>query len=139
MNQAELRQLATERILDADALIAAQRSSFAYYVAGYAVECALKSAVLARMVVTGGVFKDKKFAADCWRHDFGELIKVAGLEVELNNQFAADAAFVANWAIVTQWRETVRYEPRTEQEARELYRAITVNPHGVLPWINTYW
>jgi hypothetical protein len=143
MNQAELQQLATERIYDADALLAGGRWAFAYYVAGYAVECALKSSVLARMVVTGGVFQDKKFAADCWTHDFDELINVAGLAPELNARLAASAAagdaFVTNWGIVTQWKETVRYETKTEGKARDLYRAITDNPDGVLLWIQNYW
>jgi len=143
MNQAELRHLAMERLDDANALINEGRWAFAYYVAGYAVECALKSSVLARMVITGGVFQDKRFAADCWTHDFGELIRVAGLGTELSTRLAASAAaggeFVANWGIVTQWKETVRYEMKTEAEARDFYRAITENPDGVLIWIQTYW
>jgi len=143
MNQAELRQLVNERILDADALIAGKRWAFAYYVAGYAVECALKASVLARMIITGGVFEDRKFAADCWTHDLGQLIKLAGLQSELDNRLAASAAagdaFVANWGIVTQWKETVRYELRTEQEATDFYNAITSKPDGVLPWLQNYW
>ena len=50
MNQAELRKLAEERILDAKALLDGKRWELAYYTAGYAVECALKSCLLARMV-----------------------------------------------------------------------------------------
>ncbi|NJR43126.1 MAG: HEPN domain-containing protein, partial [Akkermansiaceae bacterium] len=49
MNQAELRRLAEERVRDAEALLAGGRWEFAYYSAGYAVECALKSCLLARM------------------------------------------------------------------------------------------
>src|SRR4051812_36482066 len=59
VNQALLRKMATERLLDAQALLAAGRWPFAYYVAGYAVECALKACVLAQMVNTGWVFKEK--------------------------------------------------------------------------------
>jgi hypothetical protein len=44
VNKDELRQLAQDRILDAKALLAARRWSGAYYLAGYAVECALKRA-----------------------------------------------------------------------------------------------
>jgi len=39
--------MAEERLRDAKALLDGQRWEFAYYSAGYAVECALKSCVLA--------------------------------------------------------------------------------------------
>ncbi len=42
--------MAQERILDAEALINGDRWAYAFYVAGYAVECALKSCILARMI-----------------------------------------------------------------------------------------
>ena len=143
MNQAELRLMAEERILDAAALINGSRWAYAYYVAGYAVECALKSCVLARMIHTGGVFQDKKFAEWCWTHDFGELVKLAGMTQELNARLAASAAaggaFVANWGTVTQWNEMSRYELKAEAGARALYGAIIDDPDGVLRWIRNYW
>jgi hypothetical protein len=143
MNQAELRLMATERILDADALIAAGRWAFAYYVAGYAVECALKSSVLARMIVTGAVFEEKKSAPNYRTHDFGDLIVAAGLKAELDARLAHSAAvgdaFVTNWGVVTQWNETSRYEAKTQLESASLYGAITNNPDGVLLWIQNYW
>jgi hypothetical protein len=37
VNQAELRQMAEERIRDAQALLDGRRREFAYYIAGYAV------------------------------------------------------------------------------------------------------
>jgi len=139
VNQAELRLMAQERILDAEALINGNRWAYAYYVAGYAVECALKSCILARMVHTGGVFQDKKFAEWCWTHDYGELVDLAGLTDDLNANLAANAAFVAHWGNAKQWKETSRYEPKTEVEAVSLYAAITNDPDGVLRWIRNYW
>ncbi|HEY7424547.1 MAG TPA: HEPN domain-containing protein [Gemmataceae bacterium] len=150
MNQAELRKMAEERILDAKVLLNGGRWAFAYYVAGYAVECALKSCVLVRMIETGGVFKDKKFAEKCWTHDFGELVELAGLTTELNKTFAGSAAavavggppggsFVVYWETVKRWKESSRYEDTTQVEAEKLYEAITHDPHGVLKWIQNYW
>ncbi len=139
LNQAELRQMAEERILDADALLKGGRWAFAYYVAGYAIECALKSCVLSRMIHTGGVFQDRKFAERCWTHDFQELVRLAGLLNELNATLAANPPFVNHWAIVRQWKETGRYESKTESEAKALFAAITHEPDGVLRWIRNYW
>jgi HEPN domain-containing protein len=131
--------MADERILDAAALISQGRWAFAYYVAGYAVECALKSCVLARMVHTGAVFEDKKFAERCFTHDFGELVKLAGLKNELDAKLAASSAFVGFWGTATLWKETSRYEEKAEPEARSLYEAISHDPDGVLRWIRNYW
>lgn len=143
MNQADLQRMAAERVLDAEVLLRGGRWSYAYYVAGYAVECALKSCVLARMIYTGGVYHDKKFAEWCWTHDFLELVKHAGLTNELNSQLAGSAAagnaFVRFWSTAVQWKETSRYETKLEVEARELYEAITHDPDGVLRWIRNYW
>jgi hypothetical protein len=59
MNRSDLQTLTDMRLLDAQALLAAGRWKFAYYAAGYAVECALKSCVLSRMVETGWVFEER--------------------------------------------------------------------------------
>ena len=108
MNQAELRQMANERIKDAKALIDGKRWEFAYYAAGYAVECALKSCLLARMIHTGWIFDDNvKKVDDCRTHDFLKLIQIAGLRDELNTalktSLAAGDEFVRNWDTVNLW------------------------------------
>src|SRR5262249_20356442 len=86
VNQAELRQMAQERVKDAKALLDGGRWEFAYYAAGYAVECALKSCLLARMIHTAWVFEEKWEAKACLTHEFGKLIDLAGLRDELNNK-----------------------------------------------------
>jgi HEPN domain-containing protein len=151
VNQAELRQMAVERLKDAKALLAKKRWEFAYYAAGYSVECALKSCVLARMIHTAWVFEEKWKAQECLTHDFEELVRLAGLNGELNARLAASAAaavseggppggaFTDNWLTVIEWKVESRYLPRTEVEARELYAAIADKPDGVLAWIKNYW
>ncbi len=92
LNRADLQLLTEERIQDAQALIRGKRWSFAYYVAGYVVECALKSCLLARMIHTGWVFEDKAKIDECLTHDFGKLIRIAGLTDELNASLATSSA-----------------------------------------------
>ena len=144
MNQADLRQLADDRIRDAEALLAGGRWSFAYYVAGYAVECALKSCVLARMIHTGWVFDEEvKRVDDCRTHEFRKLMAIAGIKGELDAALAASAAaggeFATNWGLVDTWKVTSRYETKSEAEAKALYAAITDPVHGVMGWIRKYW
>lgn len=139
MNQADLRTMAEERILDAKVLLDGGRWAFAYYVAGYAIECALKSCVFSRMILTGGVFQDKKIAESCFTHNFGKLVELSGLKGELDARHAASPAFGGCWGIAIQWEETQRYVPKTQAEAERLYEAITQIPDGVLPWLRNYW
>jgi hypothetical protein len=146
VNHAELKQLTEERIKDAKALLDAGRWEFAYYTAGYAVECALKACVLARMVYTGWVFDEEvKKVDECRTHEFLTLIKIAGMLDELNARKKASAAandgFVKNWDTVDAWKVTSRYEskPDADAKAKDLYAAITDEPHGVLKWIRSYW
>ena len=136
--------MAEERIKDAQALIDGKRWEFAYYVAGYAVECALKSCLLSRMIYTAWVFDEKvKKIDDCRTHEFLTLIQIAGLREELDNALKASAAaggeFVTNWNTVNEWKVTSRYEPRSEADAKRLHAAIIDDPHGVLRWIQNYW
>ncbi len=143
MNQAELQKLVEVRLKDAEMLIESGRWEFAYYAAGYAVECALKSCVLSQMIHTAWVFEEKWDAKNCLTHEFRKLISLAGLMDQLNTSLKASAAaggeFAANWGIAEKWAVTSRYEMRTEQEAKEFYAAIADEPHGILRWIRTYW
>lgn len=143
MNRLELQQLADERLKDVEALLIGQRWAFAYYNAGYAVECALKACLLARMPLTGWVFQEKANIKDCLTHKFEDLIKIAGLQDELAARLKLSATngdtFHLNWKESQKWDVTARYVPRTEAEARALYVALTHDPDGVIPWIRNYW
>ncbi len=142
MSRAELQQLAEDRILDAQALLAVQRWSGAYHLAGYAVECGLKSCILAHLDRTGILFKDRnylKLLADCWTHELDKLVGIAGLTAELGVACGANPGLAGYWGVAKDWKETSRYEQKTEAEARALYEAITHQPDGVLRWIRIHW
>lgn len=135
--------MAEERLKDAKTLIDGSRWEFAYYAAGYAVECALKSCVLARMIHTAWIYEEKWEAKSCLTHEFGKLVQLAGLkdqrDIDLKASAAAGGELAANWTTAERWKVTSRYEAKTEAEARELYAAIADEPYGVLRWIRTYW
>jgi hypothetical protein len=143
VNQAELQTMAEERLKDAKALLDGGRWEFAFYTAGYAVECALKSCILARMIHTALVFKEKWEAKVCLTHEYDKLVDLAGLKDQLNADLQASAAagkeFALNWGTANQWTVASRYESKTELEARQLFTAISDAPFGVLPWIQKYW
>jgi hypothetical protein len=139
MNRMELRQLAEDRILDAQTLLAAGRWSGAYYLAGYAVECGLKACVLAYVERTGVIFLEKKYSEKCWTHDSEELVSLAGLGKALESAIIASAVFEDHWKVVEEWSELSRYQQKTEVEARKLFEAVNDHSNGVLQWIKGHW
>jgi hypothetical protein len=140
VNRDDFQRLANERIADAKALLAARRWGAAYYLAGYAVECGLKSCILVRL--TGKVeliFEEKRYSEKCWTHDLSQLVELAGLEAALAADIAADPDLKAKWEIVKDWHETSRYDVGLKATAVQLYEAITDKKHGVLTWIRARW
>jgi len=134
------QQIAEERLIAAQALLAANCWSSAYYLAGYAVECGLKSCILVRVAATSDViFTEKKFSEKCWTHDIEELVKLAGLKTVRDADIVANAALRDNWLIAKDWTEKSRYETKTELEARNLLDAIADQANGVMPWIRSRW
>lgn len=139
MNRAQLRQLSEDRILDAKLLLDGSRWSGAYYLAGYAVECGLKACIMVHVEAIGAIFQDRKYSEKCWTHDLEDLLALANLKPNLDADAAANAALFANWGVAKDWKETSRYEQKTQPEAQAMYNAVADDPDGVLAWIRIRW
>jgi HEPN domain-containing protein len=137
VNRADFQRLGNDRLADARALLAARRWAAAYYLAGYAVEGALK-ACIARLT-KAEEFPDKSFAEKCWTHNLTQLLAVSGLKDDFVVALQADPDLAGNWDIVKDWNESSRYARTPKAEAEELYEAIADKKHGVLPWIKRHW
>ena len=139
MNRAGWRQLAEDRVLDAKALLDAHRWACAYYVAGYAIECALKCCVLAYVENTGVIFDDPKFLEKCRTHKLDDLVRLAGLDATFGVARGANPNLDGFWRTVSVWTEESRYQQKGQPDAEQLYEAITNDPDGVLRWIRQHW
>ena len=140
VTRTEWQRIAEERVLDAEALLNAQRWSAAYYLAGYAVECGLKACVVVYVESNADViFREKEYSKQCWTHDIEKLVSLAGLKAQRDADIGANTVLDDNWLIVKQWSEIARYESRTQLEAENLYQAVTDTANGVLPWIRNHW
>lgn len=137
MNRAELQRLANERISDAKLLLAARHSSAAYYLAGYAVECALKACIAKLM--KSEEFPDRKFADKCWTHNLIQLLELAGIKEDFDAAKQADFDLADKWDTVKEWKEESRYARTARTEAEKLYEAIMDKKHGVLSWLKLRW
>ena len=138
MNRQDFKRLAEQRVRDAEVLLAGRRYAAAYYLCGYAVECALKACIAKQ---TGRYeFPDLVRVRESYTHDIKKLAKAANLEGDLDAKLDADAVFDVKWGTLANWSEQVRYDYSiTKQDAQELYQAVADSTDGVLTWLKNFW
>ena len=137
-SRAEFQKLAEERLEEAKALLDLGKWDGAYYLAGYAVELALKACIIKRLMATDA-FPDKEFSRNCYTHQVGKLVGLAGLGAAHKARMDAEPAFDANWTVARIWSEEMRYYRIDQGEAEGLYNAISDAAHGILTWIKAHW
>lgn len=136
MNRTDFHRLADVRVAEAGVLLAAGMWDGAYYLAGYAVECALK-ACIAKLTKQDD-FPDKD-AAKCYTHKIDDLVGLAKLVALREADMKCNPALNKNWTTVKDWTEASRYDVQPKSDAEALYAAIADPTNGVLPWIKRHW
>ena len=135
--RAELQLVSNRKLEDAFTLFNNGGYSNAFYLAGYAIECALK-ACIAKQVLPETI-PDKQFVKTIYTHSFDSLIGLAGLRGELRAKQDADQIFQAQWAVASEWSPDVRYASVDKSTTHLMLIAVGDANHGVLPWIKTFW
>src|SRR4051812_47467578 len=77
--KSDFQTLADKRMREARALLAAGEPDGAFYLAGYAVECALKACIIKKLNASDK-WPDRNFSDLCYRHDLLVLLRLADLE-----------------------------------------------------------
>lgn len=139
MNRTDFLKLTDISVKESKILLDRKCYEGAYYLAGYAVECALKACIAKRTQAYD--FPPKpEVVRSFYKHRAESLVNLAGLEVELRIRMQSTPKFASNWGHVTKWSEEKRYETLTSaKDARDLYRAITNPRNGVLVWLKKFW
>jgi len=137
MNRADLQKLSNIRIREAQILFTAGEYSGAYYLAGYAVECALK-ACFAKSVNRYD-YPDKNRAGKIFTHKLVDLARLANLDADFATDRNANSKLDGSWLLVCNWTEDSRYSVWTKTEAEAILDAITGKNDGVLSWIKRRW
>ena len=132
MNRKEFQQLATIRLREDKLLLSANAPDGAYYLAGYAVECALK-ACIAKSTERHD-FPDLKRARGSYTHDANELIIVADLR-SAHREAMRQSDFARCWEIVIKWSEESRYNKNSLEDVAGLIEAIENRKYGILQWL----
>ena len=109
----------------------------AYYLAGYAIECALKACIAKR--TERFEFPDLKRVKSSYTHDLVELLRIAGLNRLLREAEYNRPQLGENWLFVTGWSEEARYEQHSESDAASLLKAVQDRKDGILSWLKNYW
>ncbi len=80
---------------------------------------------------------DKSFVGDVYSHDLEKLLRLAGLQDQLEKDMKANPVLAANWGVVKAWKPKSRYVA-SGLKGKDLYNAI-VGQDGVLAWIKQRW
>jgi HEPN domain-containing protein len=121
-DRATFQQLAELRLAEAKLLLENGLPFGAYYLAGYAVECALKS-----IIATGfraNEIPDKSLVNSVYTHNLNELVNLAGLRRPLQDDMSLDADLKASWTTVSNWSEHARYETWTAEAAALFWKRL---------------
>jgi hypothetical protein len=138
MNKTDLQAIVDIRVKEAKILFDNKCHEGAYYLLGYALECAIKACIAKQ--IRENDFPDKQLANACYTHKLSDLIGVAGLKQKLKEKEKTDEDFRLNWAVAKEWSEDVRYEHKIEATmVKDFFEAITDDKTGILIWLKSWW
>ena len=106
VNRRELRELSAVRLREAKALYQAGCWDGSYYLAGYAVECALKACIA--KATARFDFPAKQRVVDSHTHNLQALAKVAAVDGTLKTLCESDLVFRKHWDSALEWPEQSR-------------------------------
>ena len=139
MNRNDFQTLSDLRVREGKALLDKRFYSGAYYLLGYAVECALKACICRH--IRRYDFPERKVVQDSYQHNLGSLLTTAGDKAKkFASEMTRNKNLESNWSMVVNWKETVRYEHNiSDKKAKDFYLAITDKKNGVLTWLKKCW
>jgi HEPN domain-containing protein len=137
VDRKDLQALSRIRMNEAKGLLGLGLYDGAYYLAGYAVECALKACIAKK--TNRHEFPDKKRADSSHTHSLSDLVRVANLEAARQELARSDPEFKENWDTVKLWSEQSRYGRHSAEAAEDLVEAVCNRRHGVVAWIRLHW
>lgn len=143
-SRSDLQQLAESRLTEAKVLLANSLLDGAVYLAGYAVELALKARICKILDTDYPPRNYNSF----FTHKYNELMLLAGLSKEFDQRRSQDQDFGTNWSLLigtgTQegWSESWRYRrigSISASEAQDFIHALEDSQSGILTWLKSVW
>ena len=143
MTGIELKRLTQLRLKEANVLCDNRLYDGSCYLAGYCIELALKAAICKRMGTPDFFDAVKPETARAFKiHNLEELVTLAGLRTQFNQQINTNNQFRDNWSFIKtsiNWSEQLRYQMGKNQiETQTMLLALTDSQNGILPWIKKH-
>ncbi len=136
LTRRDFQRLAELRVREAGALLRTRNPTGAYYLCGYAVECALK-ACIAKLARRHEFPQKLDYVREVYTHKLEKLLKLANLESELESEMKTNTALATNWGVAKRWSEESRYRI-SGLNGKDLHKAVS-SSDGVLAWIKQRW
>lgn len=133
----DFQKLSEARLQDAMILQQHNRSSSAYYLAGYCIELALKACISRQF--QADEIPDKSFVVTIHTHRPDTLLSASGLSNVFKEDCKNDPLLAAHWGVVCNWSESSRYSTWDPITSHSLLVAISDAEHGVLQWLKKHW
>ncbi len=130
------QRLSDLRTEEAGVLVRNRKQLGAYYLAGYAVECALK-ACIAKETKRHEFPPKLAYVRSVYVHDLDQLLRLAGLDKQLENDMKKNSSLANNWNVIKVWSEEARYIA-SGLKGKDMYEAL-IGTDGVLTWIKQRW
>lgn len=137
MDRKDLQALSRIRMNEAKGLLSLGLYDGADYLAGYAVECALKACIAKE--TKRHEFPDKRRADSSHTHSLSDLVRFANLDTSRQELAGRDLEFKENWDTVKLWSEQSRYRRHNSQAAQDVVEAVCNRRHGIVAWIKLHW
>ena len=128
--------LAQLRADEAAVLVRNRKKMGAFYLGGLAIVCALK-ACIAKKTRRYEFPRDRKYVDKVYSHDLSELLKLAGLNDQLDQDLKSNRNLATNWGVVKSWNIDSRYEA-SGLKGSDMNVAVN-SADGVLQWIKLRW
>ncbi len=136
----QLQHIADNRMEDIKSLLKEGRYDAAKYLSGYIVETGLKACICKTLDID---YPDKgDISKSFLTHNLDNLVKLAGLSKKMTQKRAIDKQFNDNWNLVSDWNESMRYDPIATYlltDIENIIIALEDNSSGILTWIKTQW
>jgi hypothetical protein len=136
LTRKDFQRLAELRVREASALLKTRNPVGSYYLCGYAVECALK-ACIAKLARRHEFPLKAEYVRRLYTHNLEELLRLANLESQLENEMKTNTELATNWGVVKSWNEESRYRI-SGLNGKDLHNAVSASD-GVLAWIKQRW
>jgi len=135
----ELKQLAEQRLKEANILFENEQYDGSIYLAGYVVELALKARICKILDLD---FYPPENLPGFNIHDYDKLARLSGLEKTIEKQTVENDKFNINWVKVSKWDSQMRYSTVGEdnkKRAQDLLSALQEDEYGIFKWLKGKW